>query len=419
MIERVYWIFEMLAIIICLSSLNGIKLKINLYDAVFIAGDILFMQLIHDGIISKQANVAVYLLYIVYAKIKYFDEFKNTIMRCILCVLIVGMTQMLISVPLNWIYTGIQDENIMVFWINLILVLMMFFTRKSKIYQRIAEYCISKAWLTVVCICACTILFIYCLFSIKGNSIMDTGVFTIITLYIGVVLVVLYQWQKSRYECKQREKELKISNTYNDAAQKLIDIIRKRQHEFHNQIDALYGINMSVDNYDELVQLQREYSNKILKENEDSRILNCINSPILSGFVYSKIDKAREMGIDVTYDVLYKGDDEVISIYVLVEIIGILIDNAIEEIMAKDEVEKKIDFILRDDGQCLKVIVKNETYNLTRNDIPKLFSVDSSSKGEGRGLGLKKIKDYQKQYGYSIVTNLENHWITFEVVKAK
>lgn len=176
---------------------------------------------------------------------------------------------------------------------------------------------------------------------------------------------------------------------------------------------------MSVDNYDELVQLQREYSNKILKENEDSRILNCINSPILSGFVYSKIDKAREMGIDVTYDVLYKGDDEVISIYVLVEIIGILIDNAIEEIMAKDEVEKKIDFILRDDDQCLKVIVKNETYNLTRNDIPKLFSVDSSSKGEGRGLGLKKIKDYQKQYGYSIVTNLENHWITFEVVKAK
>lgn len=239
MIERVYWIFEMLAIIICLSSLNGKKLKINLYDAAFIVGDILFMQLIHDGIISKQANVAVYLLYIVYAKIKYFDEFKNTIIRCILCVLIVGMTQMLISVPLNWIYTGIQDENIMVFWINLILVLMIFFTRKSKIYQRIAEYCISKAWLTVVCICACTILFIYCLFSIKGNSIMDTGVFTIITLYIGVVLVVLYQWQKSRYECKQREKELKISNTYNDAVQKLIDIIRKRQHEFHNQIDMI------------------------------------------------------------------------------------------------------------------------------------------------------------------------------------
>lgn len=419
MIERVYWIFEILALIICLSSLNGIKLKINLYDAVFIAGDILFMQLMHDGIISKQANVAVYLLYIVYAKIKYFDKFKNTIIRCILCVLIVGMTQMLISIPLNWIYTGKQDENIMVFWINLILVLMMFFTRKSKIYQRIAEYCISRAWLTVVCICACTILFIYCLFSIKGNSIMDTGVFAIITLYIGLVLIVVYQWQKSRYECKQREKELKISNTYNDAVQKLIDIIRKRQHEFHNQIDALYGINMSVDNYDELVELQREYSNKILKENEDSRILNCINSPILSGFVYSKIDKAREMGIDVTYDVLYKGDDEVISIYVLVEIIGILIDNAIEEIMAKDEVEKKIEFILRDDDQCLKVIVKNETYNLTRNDIPKLFSVDSSSKGEGRGLGLKKIKDYQKQYGYSIVTNLENHWITFEVVKTK
>lgn len=248
---------------------------------------------------------------------------------------------------------------------------------------------------------------------------MDTGVFTIIILYIGLVLTVVYQWQRTRYECKQREKELKISNTYNDAIQKLIDIIRKRQHEFHNQIDALYGINMAVDNYDELVQLQREYSNKILKENEDSKILNCINSPILSGFVYSKIDKAREMGIDVNYDVLYKGDNEVISIYVLVEIIGILMDNAIEAVTANDRMKKRIDFILRDDDKHLKVLVKNEAYNLTRNDIPKLFSSDSSSKGEGRGVGLKKIKDYQKQYGYSIVTNLENHWITFEIAKAK
>ena len=178
-------------------------------------------------------------------------------------------------------------------------------------------------------------------------------------------------------------------------------------------------MNMSVDNYDELVKLQREYSNKILKDNEDSKILNFINSPILSGFVYSKVDKARELGIDVAYDVLYEGNDEAISVYILVEIIGILMDNAIEAVMASDEIEKKIDFTLRDDDKCLKVIVKNEAYNLSRNDIPKLFSANSSSKGEGRGLGLKKIKDYQKQYGYSIVTNFENHWITFEIVKAK
>lgn len=63
MIERVYWILEILAIIICLSSLNGMKLKMNLYDAVFIAADILFMQLIYDGIIPRQINVLVYLLY--------------------------------------------------------------------------------------------------------------------------------------------------------------------------------------------------------------------------------------------------------------------------------------------------------------------------------------------------------------------
>ena len=67
MIEKIYWILEILAVLICLSSLNGRKLKINLYDAVFIAGDILLMQLIHDGIISRQVIFLIYLWCIVYA----------------------------------------------------------------------------------------------------------------------------------------------------------------------------------------------------------------------------------------------------------------------------------------------------------------------------------------------------------------
>ena len=45
------------------------------------------MQLIHDCIIPRQIIVLVYLLYTVYAKLKYSDGFKNTIMKCILCVL--------------------------------------------------------------------------------------------------------------------------------------------------------------------------------------------------------------------------------------------------------------------------------------------------------------------------------------------
>ena len=80
MIEKIYWILEILAVLICLSSLNGKRLKVNLYDAVFIAGDILFMQLIHDGIISKQVNFLIYLLCIFYAYLKYFDKLRNCLL---------------------------------------------------------------------------------------------------------------------------------------------------------------------------------------------------------------------------------------------------------------------------------------------------------------------------------------------------
>ena len=97
---------------------------------------------------------------------------------------------------------------------------------------------------------------------------------------------------------------------------------------------------------------------------------------------------------------------------------GVLIDNAIEAVNTQNVV-KKIIFALKD-SKPLEISVKNPVKNISNNDIERFYQNGYSTKGEKRGLGLSKIKEYQKQYKYNIFTHLTNteeeQWIEFKIV---
>ena len=78
MFEVIYRLLEMLALVLCLHSLSGEKVKLDIYNVGFIVIELTFMQMIRDEIVSKQLYFAVYLIYFVYAdvKIKYSIQRK-------------------------------------------------------------------------------------------------------------------------------------------------------------------------------------------------------------------------------------------------------------------------------------------------------------------------------------------------------
>lgn len=53
MLEITYRLFEMLALVVCLHSLNGEKLKIDVYNVGFVGIEMAFMQMIQEGIVSE------------------------------------------------------------------------------------------------------------------------------------------------------------------------------------------------------------------------------------------------------------------------------------------------------------------------------------------------------------------------------
>lgn len=54
------------------------------------------------------------------------------------------------------------------------------------------------------------------------------------------MLTVLIKWQQEKFRKIAKEKEIELRNTYEEVHKQLIETIRKKQHDFNNQISAVY-----------------------------------------------------------------------------------------------------------------------------------------------------------------------------------
>ena len=103
--------------------------------------------------------------------------------------------------------------------------------------------------------------------------------------------------------------------------------------------------------------------------------------------------------------------------YHLVEMVGILFDNAIEATKYKNE--KIIVLSFTEEEDVYKVNFRNKCEYVPYSEIEQWFQLEKSSKGTGRGLGLFHVKQLCEEWNCSIicrnlVIDAEN-WIEFSL----
>jgi sensor histidine kinase regulating citrate/malate metabolism len=112
-----------------------------------------------------------------------------------------------------------------------------------------------------------------------------------------------------------------------------------------------------------------------------------LENAVVAGFLYSKIIEAESNHINIELDIRSVKLSEVIMDSQWVEVLGILLDNAIEASNTEDYVYLSMEYEASN-----MITVKNHHKHLKKDAIDKCFEKGFSTKAKNRGIGLYNLK---------------------------
>lgn len=218
-------------------------------------------------------------------------------------------------------------------------------------------------------------------------------------IFFGVMVVLIFAMTimtiilREGYLSSVYQEKLSLQETYFPIIDDMIQEIRNRQHDYHNQVQTILAMKRDTSQSDEAIN---DYAINII-DHSNSTILTRLENRIIAAFLYSKINEAYQKGIDVTVDIIRFSNNSTYETYQLIEMYGILLDNAIEAIKDKpdfNEIEVKLDY--KDKMNVFEV--RNDYEYISISEINNFFKNGYTMKqGKKRGIGLYKIKKMVKK----------------------
>lgn len=242
-------------------------------------------------------------------------------------------------------------------------------------------------------------------------------IIAILLLLIVLMITFLFIRQKMSVYAKQ-EKELQMYKLYVKPLEDCIRDIRAKQHEFDNHLNALLNMHLTISNYNELVAAQSAYILS-LNCNRDNSYLGLLHlsNKVIAGFLYSKLTSIPpQIHIE-----LMVGSKEIftnVPEMELVEVLGTLIDNAVQACSEKNH-EVKIYLTSEDDRFVF--IIKNQHEKVPITVLGRFFERGFSTKDkkQNQGLGLYNAKKIIKRWNGEIYVENETidhtNYLSFHV----
>ncbi|MDW0108904.1 GHKL domain-containing protein [Sporosarcina aquimarina] len=217
-----------------------------------------------------------------------------------------------------------------------------------------------------------------------------------ISLFFIIIGCILYIANK-QLQIKQKEQEIEGFKRYVESIEMINRDMRKFKHDYRNILTTMRHF-IDVKDHE---GLEHYFYNHILlaerKEVEDQLALSSLNRIqmiSLKGLLTTKLLQAHSADIptyvEVVEDIPTVNMDEI----TLNRMIGIIIDNAIEESKTLDDPLIRIAFIRMDSS--IVFVCMNRYDNERELKIHELFQEGYTTKEEGRGLGLVNLRHLMK-----------------------
>lgn len=419
-IKNVCLLLEALSIVICLHYLYGEKFRLDISTISLFAIDMIMMQTIDFFGIPSVVSILIYPIIAVYCGMKFGFKVKEIIVNIILSIILIGIIQLIVVFLFIHFWNTTLFGEVKLFLMNCVITLIAVLLFLICDIKKLSYYAKDKGKMLMVTIGICVFIVLRMLIDYKKIGVLDIE--PLILLFVSIIFMFILSGQLNKYKIKAKEieTELKMQKLYSDSFKGMIDNMRLRQHEFNSHINMLHNMHLKYHTYEELVEAQESYSDAVRKENPFYNLLKCGNSVII-GFLYGRFVEFDKEGIEISYQISIQELEIGIPIHKIVEILGDLMNNAAEALLADGERKRLHVSVIENDG--LYIEVRNESAYIPYKEIGNFFVKDYSWKGENRGLGLYNVKQICEEYDLDIsCDNVDidgSNWITFVICNKK
>lgn len=254
-------------------------------------------------------------------------------------------------------------------------------------------------------------LFIISMFALRLiQSIPDGRVFNILIFLVmafiisGIVaflLIINWQVEKKNIELAHQQNIIAQTIQYTETIESMIDDIRSYRHDFKNLLLALEGyikegnLEQIKEFYD--LHLTDMESKKDISFSQIYQLQN-ITDAAVKGLLYIKLQYALAEGFKIQVNVSGPIMIEHIPAMDFCRILGILLDNAIEAAVAASSEgnPRELFFYTEQQGSNTMIVISNT--HPRRLQVEDLYQDGFTTKGKGRGTGLKTVRTLLRQY---------------------
>ena len=419
MIRNLNQVVELVAILWCMANFFGKKVKITVYVIFFLLLNLMIFEGINQGVFEKYVVLLTYFNLYLYGMLQYGKDVKTTLLNCFLTTIVVLVLQMVFYLPIYYIF-GAENvgEGLSVILVNCGTLLGVIVLRKRVKWKEFSDFLLNRRLLLT----GISLFILVCLgkeiYYLKKSSIAFSKEYIQVLLFFLLFFFALNEWKKAKVDAERKRVQIEVNRLYYAAYDELIEIIRERQHDLKNHISAIYGMIYTTDNYDDLAKMQEEYCQYIMDRNEETKLLLSAGNPLIAGFMYSKLKEAKEQGIEVNYKIKMEKVELKVPEYEIIEMLGILFDNAMEA-LEMQKVEKIIYVNIIYINGKLDISVANRSEEYSNSKIEEFFRWNFSTKGIGHGIGLTKLKKMvHENEGEIVVSNEEydsTNFLQFEI----
>lgn len=280
-------------------------------------------------------------------------------------------------------------------------------------------------WLVVYLYLSTGFLWIIYTFTQENKNLLPLlfGVIILLQMFFGIggyyALIKIQQELATRKEQEQMQKIITQQKVYTEYLEKEEDKLRAFRHDYKNMLNSL-KISIQDKLADQAIIKLENYTEKNLGKISflKYRDVNHLKIDSLKSILITKLIEMQNLGINYQFECVEEISKlpKKINEYDLTRIIGIVLDNAIEEsiVVKNEQNQPKIEIMFFQEKGNFEFEIRNKISQNGNLSISTMKKKKFSTKKNHLGLGLTNIENISKKYpSMTISYQKMNGYFTF------